>query len=268
MNKFISGLQSLWSKLAKAVASAAALSLVVSPIAASAQTASAAQTKAATVARPAMYTDNVDISAREFFNLVEYVRGAPMSLKDYETLRDYSCVIGPSNLVERLQVRALEKGQMCSKQMFDKLDGLNKEGTPLTISILSGGTMTVTKSIKGINVGQNYLQIETYSLAANSDGKPLTVTYNYHANGGQYMAQMLSSLPGVVLGATLPQITAKVFSNCNGDCQKGVINMVSVASNSASLAAVEQTTTVSTPQCGTTGPCYKPTPIQPGHTQN
>lgn len=270
MNRFYSGLQSLRSKAIRTVASAAAFGLVLAPVSVQAQAAAtqvaAASTKpvaATSVARPAMYTDNLDISAREFFNLREYVRGVPMSQADYETLRDHSCVIGPSALVAKLQTRALEKGQMCSKAMYDKLDGLNKEGTPLTVSIISGGTLTVSKSLKGINAGQNYIQNETYSLASNSDGKPMTVTYNYHANGGQYMAQMLASLPATILGATLPGITAKVLNSCDGNCQSGIINVVSAASDSTSLAAVQsqQTTVVGVP-AGCNGPCV-PTPTHP-----
>ena len=96
---------------------------------------------------------------------------------------------------------------------------------------------TVVKTIKGNKVGQNYIQISTFSLAANSDGKPLTVTYNYHANGGQYMAQMLSSLPGTILGATLPQFAAAATrEDCDEACRTGVVNMVTVGVSSSSVS--------------------------------
>ncbi|MEY2665673.1 MAG: hypothetical protein RLZZ480_778 [Candidatus Parcubacteria bacterium] len=269
MNRFIEGLQSLWSNFAKILMVTATTLLPMQNIAyaqvASPPTVSIATAQSATARpalRPTVYTDGDEVSAREFFGFREYIRGIPTTQTNYDLLKQYGCFIGPQAFAAKITARFIEKGEMCQKSMFDKLDGLNKEGTPLTIVFVEGGTATVVKSVKGINVGQNYLEISTYSLAANSDGKPLTVTYNYHANGGQYMAQMLSSLPGTILGATLPALTMAAVSGCNGDCQRGIINVVSAGAQSSSLAGLESNTTVTnsnggpggcgTAACGTT----------------
>lgn len=271
MKNIFSGPQSLRSNFSKAAASAAALGLAISPIAVAAQTAPPPQARVASAARPAVYTDNADMSAREYFGFVEYIRGIQRTEVQYEQLRKYGCTLSPASFVPDIVEKAIAGGYMCGRKFFQEVGKKTNGGTMYDITYIGAEGATVVKSIKGNKVGQNYVQVSTYSLAANSDGKPLTVTYNYHANGGQYMAQMLSSLPGTILGASLPSLVNAAVSGCNGDCQSGIINIVSAGSQSSSIAATQstQTTTVGAPTvCGTTGPCYTPTPLQPGHTQN
>ena len=270
MKSVFSGPQFLRSSFSRAAVSAVVLGLMASPTVAFAQAAPTSQVRSAPSARPAVYTDSVDISARDYFGYREYIRGIQRPEEQYEQLRKYGCTLSPASFVPDIVEKAIAGGYMCGRKFFQEVGKKTNGGTMYDITYIGAEGATVVKSVKGNKVGQNYVQVATYSLAANSDGKPLTVTYNYHANGGQYMAQMLSSLPGTILGASLPSLVNAAVSGCDGPCQSGIVNIVSAGSQSSSIAATQstQTTTVGSPVCGSNGPCYTPTPTQPGHTQN
>lgn len=253
----------MWSSLI-IVAAIAVATMSATPVAAQATQSAVANQASAQAAQGKGGTLAVhpDMSAREFFDFKEYIRGIQRSAEQYDQLKKYGCTV-TQQFAPKIVEEAIAGGYMCSKKFFEKIGSKNTAGTMYDITYLGADGATVVKTIKGTKVGQNYIQISTFSLSANSDGKPQTVTYNYHANGGQYMAQMLSSLPGTILGGMVPQLAASMLNDCDEQCRTGIVNIVSSSSDSNSaaqaVAQLQQTNVgASVPAgCGTGGntPC-------------
>lgn len=214
----------------------AALAVVTAAAPTAAAFAQAATAVTTTLSGPR--TDGSEVSARTFFGYREYIRGIQRTEAQYQQLKDFGCTLSPDSFAIRIVTKAIAEGYMCSRRFFSEVGRENSAGTMYDITYLGASGATVVKTIKGNKVGQNYVEISTYSLAADSSGRPLTVTYNYHANGGQYAAQMWTGIPSTVLGATLPGIVAAATRpDCDGPCgQPGFVNIVTANSGSQSSA--------------------------------
>lgn len=223
-----------------------ALSVALAPSLAMAQAAPAA----ATTTTP---------TAAEYFGTVEIVRGVQLLPAEYAEVRDNGCFIGPANLVAPLMQRLERRGEAaCSRQMFDRLDTLNREGSTLFMVIRVADGLEHCVSTKGISLTNNRIRCATYSFDPNSDGRGRYASDNYSQSGGAVVAQTFSGMAQAFVGGPATALTAGLMQrrNCGNGCgqQTAPINNVVYAVSNSDATAGSNVAITGTGAC-LTGTC-------------
>jgi hypothetical protein len=227
----------------KTTAVLAMLSVSLLPSMALAQQASAA----ATMSTP---------TPNEFFQTVEIVRGLPLTMKQYTTLREDECIMGPTNLVAPMLEKLEKRGKLpCSEATFAKLDTINKSGSVLWLAMKVPGGIYVRTSDKGVNVSANRLVSGLYQFTS-PDGRPIQSSDNYQMNGGAILGNTLGGLAQSFVGGPLTALTAGLMQrrNCCGQQQTPINNINYNLSNADSNSTAGSTVAITGGACLTCGP--------------
>lgn len=197
---------------------AASASLVIGSVPASAQT-----------LKPQVYTEQVQAQSApqqdsgvwaKKIGVEKIAEGLWVSPKEWDTLLEYGCAVGPQGLVSDFLTRMADKGHTpCSPKWYGGLSKVNKEGTQLFSIRRSPSGYMVAESDKGINLTPNHGQWDKYTLDSRSIGRPVTTEGTASANGKMVLAEIVKGVTsGAGSGLFATGLNKLLGDDCGGNC--------------------------------------------------
>lgn len=179
--------------------------------------------------KPQVYTEQVQTQAvpqqdsgvwAAKIRVEKIAEGLWVSPKEWDTLLNYGCAVGPQGLVADFLAKMEEKGHTpCSPKWYGGLSKVNKEGTQLFSIRRSPSGYMVAESDKGINLTPNHGQWDKYTLDSRSIGRPVTTEGTASANGKMVMAEIAKGLTsGAGSGFFATGLNKLLGDDCGGNC--------------------------------------------------
>lgn len=201
------------------------------------------------------------INAEEYFGVVHIIPGMPLSMEDNARLKNGETIIYTAFNQDELDAIVAEYGPNSDKVRKYMDSKLSKEGNVFVTAKQTGGNVTRTTRFKGVDMDGNCTVMESFIIANNSSGRPVSTHTTCTGNWQSTFSTAMASAMGQTATNVATIGTSRVFDElltppCINGC--GPQQVFHVNGGNASAAAANRNENASVMQsaislCGSTG---------------